>query len=1365
MRKKRKNQTVKSATRLGKQFRFESLEDRRMLAAMADIVLLMDLTQSNTQNVNMWEWVRDEVFAPTTGLDNPIAIALRDQGITDVRYGMAGFGSGVSSNEFAHSYVIDSNATDPLFGDAADLDVALDKLGPTFAFGGIEDGWDGIEHVVSEYRFRPGAVPVVVLVQNEEGRNRYNTTLLREGILAALESKNVLVNVLTYGDGFNGRPELFDLAEYGGSADVRILGVEADQNDPQIDGRHTYVGLNTTTGALVDTAGATTSQAVQVSYNGSNTGATGMVASGKSVLFSTSGTGGLGPSAAGYHATSVPYHESLVDMTGSTVHSSFSTPITLPSTFNYYGTGYTQLWVDDDGTVRFTSANNPGENNVDLTRPTQARPASPFIAALWDDLDPSSVGRIRKKTGDFDGDGDNDLALEWRDYRYESSNIGVLDSIDFQLVLYASGDVRINYIDLEDSGVIATSGVWLAGISGGVGATVGLWSGSADNVSVPSGAFVPGLHSIFGASGPDGQGTFAESNDRYVRLAWDTGGAAWDLGIVDAVGDTGDLETAREALRDAFLDSLGDQINRQATAGKVFRADVPLIEINVGGPTIGSYVTDIGKPYAPTNSSVINTTTESAVVDHSSFAFHAFPENADADLLETGRQRSGGDAAMTWNFDNTTLPDGSYVVELFFSELISSSTTANNRRFDVSLENKQMLDNYNIFNDRAASVETGDPLTGAVENNLLGGVPSAGTTFRGTVKRYAVDVTDGLQIALRDAGGASLLSAIRILKSEVPPTITDVVIKGTQPGTTSTPWAQSAWVSMADRVNAGEQLYSIATVGIDRIEVHFSEPITVVDLGPNVSEFQLLGHNGRVIPLSVPATPQPVTVLTLSFPVLSADKYALHILDGAIVDATGMNLDGDWSHINQDNGTPDNVADDPDPTDPLSFGNGTEGSVASEFRLHFAHLPGDYDGNGEVDGDDFDLLQDQDPRADGDGNGQVWDTGADLLPWQIYYGYYRESYHVAVDLDNDGAFNEQPEIDHWLSTRMLADFNDDEIVDSADLLVWQSHYDPTEFDLNSDLYAQGDADYDGDADGRDFQSWQRGYNNQSAWYVGAPLSGLTTGAPPQVHNVIVSSSLSTHAPFSFDTVDGSGMQLATVPVGLADTISMVFSENVNISADSLIVVGMTTANLPELAEFSYDPLTFTATWRFESWVLGDNYLLYLSDSITDTEGNFLDGDWTNPATRTTSNALVSTFPSGDGQSGGAFIFTMTLLPGDANLDGIVNNSDYSIWSANAYGSSGKLFIQADFNGDGVVNSADLTSYYWNYDTNLQNPFLLADLDQNGIVNDDDLDILSANYGMTNADWEDGDLNDDSIVDDLDIDLAFAQYGLWFDSAA
>lgn len=342
-----------------KKLRVERLEDRRVLAASADIVFIFDESESGATSAAK-TWLDDEVFASTPGGSFAISDVLLEQGFTDVKYGLIGYGS-VGNNERAHSYVLNSGA-DPLFGTAAEMDAALDILKSD---GDKEDGWEGFEHLISEYKFRNGAVPVAILLQNTEGRLDVNNTLTRDGVFAALASKNILVNSLVYGSLLT-EPDpapLFDLTRYGADPTVRIFGVEADMADFVPDGQHNYVGIDTTDPELegnhptVTTAGATESDAVQVSHNGSNTGVLGMVGTGKSILFSKTASSGLGPvprDETDYRATSVNYKaESFTGMT-----TAAGSLVTLPANFNfsYYGFNYNQLRVWNNGVITLGSA-------------------------------------------------------------------------------------------------------------------------------------------------------------------------------------------------------------------------------------------------------------------------------------------------------------------------------------------------------------------------------------------------------------------------------------------------------------------------------------------------------------------------------------------------------------------------------------------------------------------------------------------------------------------------------------------------------------------------------------------------------------------------------------------------------------------------------------------------------------------------------------------------------------------------------------------------------------------------------------------------------------------------------------------------
>jgi hypothetical protein len=560
--------------------------------------------------------------------------------------------------------------------------------------------------------------------------------------------------------------------------------------------------------------------------------------------------------------------------------------------------------------------------------------------------------------------------------------------------------------------------------------------------------------------------------------------------------------------------------------------------------------------------------------------------------------------------------------------------------------------------------------------------------------------------------------------------------------------------SFAETVPLGEQLRPFATQGVNTIQIVFSDAVlkkpanggSPVAIGSGAAEGDLLMELNRTrvdannltltervlcTDFSFNTTTNTATwtfAPTADGGVLLDGKYSIHLKAPAggvagVVDSGGFDLDAEWTNDpgtitvgTEVRSTWDDYTDDPK----RPFKTGDAQANGGGLRFHFALLAGDYDGDG--------LVERDSESATGDGNG-------------------------------DGLVNSLDATIGTLGKRLPlkkiigVDFNDDEIVGYQDLLIWQ-----TSWGIDDD----GDATGDGETDGLDFMRWLTAFSNTSAWYIGStPITAALIGdAAPQVMNVIVSGSLSAHAPFSFDTVDGSGSQLATVPVGLADTISIVFSENVNVSESSLLALGLTTATVPTLAEFDYDPLTFTATWRFEGWVLGDNYLLYLADSVTDTEGNFLDGEWTNPQSVTTTNSLVSEFPSGNGDPGGAFAFAMTLLSGDMNLDAAVDNTDYDLFITSLMQGGGTLFVHGDFNGSGHVSAMDIAHFTNNWPTNLQNLFILADLDQDGDVDDNDLIVIYNNYGSTSADWEDGDLNGDSVVDELDVDLAFAQFGTW-----
>ena len=211
-------------------------------------------------NVNTKEWIGSIV--------DDLDASLRGRGV-DVRYGLVGIGDiDEGLPRFAHSQLVDFNpapgktAFERLYSSGNHLTDIQTAIAALDEDGGLEDGWDAIDHAIAEYDFRAGAVPVFVLVQNEEGRIELNNSLTRDGVLASLRSKGVILNAMTAGTGFqiSNDPPVFDLSRYGLSSEIRVLGVEADLSDGDFlpDGRHTYRWVDTDTiNTIADVPGLT----------------------------------------------------------------------------------------------------------------------------------------------------------------------------------------------------------------------------------------------------------------------------------------------------------------------------------------------------------------------------------------------------------------------------------------------------------------------------------------------------------------------------------------------------------------------------------------------------------------------------------------------------------------------------------------------------------------------------------------------------------------------------------------------------------------------------------------------------------------------------------------------------------------------------------------------------------------------------------------------------------------------------------------------------------------------------------------------------------------------------------------------------
>ena len=167
---------------------------------------------------------------------------------------------------------------------------------------------------------------------------------------------------------------------------------------------------------------------------------------------------------------------------------------------------------------------------------------------------------------------------------------------------------------------------------------------------------------------------------------------------------------------------------------------------------------------------------------------------------------------------------------------------------------------------------------------------------------------------------------------------------------------------------------------------------------------------------------------------------------------------------------------------------------------------------------------------------------------------------------------------------------------------------------------------------------------------------------------------------------GSANQLKTLPWNNIDQICITFSEDVTVQAADLSVSGVNKTAYA-FSAFSYDPNTHTATWTLDAPIGDDKVMLDLDANgmapvKSVSTGDVLDGAWTD---------CQSTFPSGNGQGGTDFQFSINVLPGDVDASNSVNVLDRNLVQQRVGKNAGDANYSAfrDIDGSGGITTLDV----------------------------------------------------------------------------
>ena len=277
-------------------------------------------------------------------------------------------------------------------------------------------------------------------------------------------------------------------------------------------------------------------------------------------------------------------------------------------------------------------------------------------------------------------------------------------------------------------------------------------------------------------------------------------------------------------------------------------------------------------------------------------------------------------------------------------------------------------------------------------------------------------------------------------------------------------------------------------------------------------------------------------------------------------------------------------------------------------------------------------------------------AGWDLSGLGLPVGHYTAALGAAgvrgagssLPLDGDGDLTGGDDYELPLIVTYAGDTDADGDVDRDDLAALEAGFGI----LSGAGWAQGDTDADGDVDFWDYFAVKR--------RLGDALASVPpTVAAPEINDGPYMRSELRAISLTFDkrvTVDPAGLTLHNDSTG----------EDVALPAEQV--------------DFTYDPATHTARWDVAPLGLPAGYYTatLAPEAVVDTTALTLDGD-------------------GDGAAGGAYELTLLVtLPGDADLDGSVDASDWVPFNEHFGTAAGATWLQGDFDGDGDVDAADAT---------------------------------------------------------------------------